>query len=189
MSSLPHLLQGPSTIKRRVPTIKKIVQKGPPSPPHPKPSIPTIKHSDSEAAQRNGATSGKNLNATVKTASWHLPKTAAPQRTGLEKRRRHSPAQQQLLLLLESNSEGSSDEGDFLEARKRAKTSVSAEPDVNRRVRSLQAFSEEDGGIFDMIHAADIASLDLPDFQPAFNGTFDSTLLLLQYPSASQQER
>lgn len=101
-------------------------------------------------------------------------------------RKRPSPVQQRL----QSSSEGSDSEEFIGISRKKARSCRSAEPDVRRRVRSQKAFSEDDG-LFDMVHAADIASLDKPNkFTPAFDASARSAeILLLQYPSASQQER
>jgi [histone H3]-lysine79 N-trimethyltransferase len=76
-----------------------------------------------------------------------------------------------------------------LEPRKRAKTSVSAEPDMNRKVRSIKAFSEENGGILKIIHAADIASLKSSEYEPALRASPKQMQQLLQYPSASKPER
>jgi len=53
----------------------------------------------------------------------------------------------------------------------------------------LQAFSEEDGGVFDMIHAESIASANSPKYEPALGEGPGQPQLLLQYPSASQHER
>ncbi|KAI9698724.1 MAG: Nucleosomal histone H3-Lys79 methylase [Candelina mexicana] len=86
----------------------------------------------------------------------------------------------------EDNDSAKSPEG----PRKKVKRSSSGEPDLKRVVRSRQAFSKDDNGVFQMVHGADIASLGEPN---KFNAAFDEFAtcddLLLQYPSASQQER
>lgn len=80
------------------------------------------------------------------------------------------------------------------EMRKRARTGESAEPDPERRVRSLDAFLEgEDENAtvipFPLVHAADVTSVQKPGkFQSAF-GEEGSGDVLLQYPSAAQKER
>jgi H3 lysine-79-specific histone-lysine N-methyltransferase len=74
--------------------------------------------------------------------------------------------------------------------RKRARTSASTEPDPDRRLRSVKAFSEEGARPFKMVHAADITSEQKAGkFKPAFGAEGKPTELLLQYPSASQKER
>ncbi|KAI9871919.1 MAG: Nucleosomal histone H3-Lys79 methylase [Pleopsidium flavum] len=101
-------------------------------------------------------------------------------------RKRPSPVQQRL----QSSSQSSDSEGSLSTSKKRSRSSKGIEPDLKRRVRSQKAFAKDDG-LFDMVHAADIASLDKPNqFTPAFGGSAGSVeTLLLQYPSASQQER
>ncbi|KAI9718416.1 MAG: Nucleosomal histone H3-Lys79 methylase [Candelaria pacifica] len=86
----------------------------------------------------------------------------------------------------EDNDSAESSEG----PRKRLKISSSSEPDLKRLVRSKQAFSEDDKGVFAMVHAAEIASLEEPNkFNAAFGESSTAGNIFLQYPSASQQER
>lgn len=114
-----------------------------------------------------------------------LPRTAL--KSGSSKptgRKRPSPAQKPL-----TSSAESSDTEDSFDARKRAKISVSTEPDLKRKVRSLEAFSPEQDA-FQMVHAADIASLDkATKFRSAFEEPSVLANVSLQYPSASQRER
>jgi H3 lysine-79-specific histone-lysine N-methyltransferase len=74
--------------------------------------------------------------------------------------------------------------------RKRARTSASAEPDPERQIRSVKAFSDEGTRPFKMVHAVDITSgQKAGKFKPAFGVEGKPTEILLQYPSASQKER
>ncbi|KAH7343010.1 histone-lysine N-methyltransferase, H3 lysine-79 specific [Rhexocercosporidium sp. MPI-PUGE-AT-0058] len=61
------------------------------------------------------------------------------------------------------------------------------EVDGERRLRSKHAFSEEDGGKFPMIHAADL----VPEAGNSRSATASSenVIVKLKYPSASQRER
>jgi H3 lysine-79-specific histone-lysine N-methyltransferase len=69
---------------------------------------------------------------------------------------------------------------------KRQKTSRSI--DLKRRLRSRRAFSEADGRIFEMIHAADISSATKKS-KLAVTVPVEHVTVELQYPSASQRER
>ena len=84
-----------------------------------------------------------------------------------------------------------SDADDVLELpQKRSKRDTVYQPDLKRRVWSRNAFSNDDSGIFSMVHAADIPSVDKSiKFQPSFEGLSDGAEIALQYPSASQKER
>lgn len=90
-----------------------------------------------------------------------------------------------------SSDDDASDTDTSFEVRKRARTDDSAEPDPERRVRSLKAFSEEGVKPFSMVHAADITSgKKAGNFKRAFGSDGDKPPeVLLQYPSASQKER
>ena len=91
---------------------------------------------------------------------------------------------------LESDSDDDVSDQDLGDARKRARKMRDAEPDPNRQIRSRKAFSEEDGGVFPMIHAADVASLSKhTKYKAAFPNDPEAIEVLLQYPSASQNER
>ncbi|KAK2808276.1 Nucleosomal histone H3-Lys79 methylase [Emmonsiellopsis sp. PD_5] len=100
-------------------------------------------------------------------------------------RKRPSPIQR-----LSSSSDESDTDASF-EISKRVKVSVSAEPDLQRRIRSEGAFSE-DGGKEEVaiVHAADITSVDKRgDFKTAFDAEAGSTTVRLQYPGASLGEK
>jgi [histone H3]-lysine79 N-trimethyltransferase len=93
-------------------------------------------------------------------------------------------------------SSSSEDEDD--QPRKRVKHSPKQILDPNRRIRDVQAFSEDDSKSFPMVHAADIANSNIIEhghykyqaFFTALAGDEDECPTVeLQYPSASQQER
>ena len=90
---------------------------------------------------------------------------------------------------LESDSDDDVSEQDFGNARKRARRISHVEPDPKRHIRSRKAFSEDDGGVFPMVHAADVASLNRPTkYKAAFPNDPQAIRVHLQYPSASQSE-
>ena len=92
---------------------------------------------------------------------------------------------------LQSDSEEGTTDDDREEVKnKRLRLSTDPEPDLNRQIRSKEAFADVNNGLFTMVHAADIASSSKPTkFKPAFPGFLDDNFVSLQYPSASQMER
>lgn len=91
---------------------------------------------------------------------------------------------------LESDSDDDVSDQDLGAARKRARRNSDVEPDLNRRIRSRKAFSKEDGGVFPMVHAIDVASLSKPTkYKAAFSNDPQAIQIRLQYPSASQSEK
>jgi len=62
----------------------------------------------------------------------------------------------------------------------RKKQKLGQHVDNKRQVRQKQAYSEEDGGVFEMIHAADVSSS---------RSAQENVTVKLKYPSASQRER
>ncbi|KAL9101155.1 MAG: hypothetical protein Q9163_003557 [Psora crenata] len=81
-------------------------------------------------------------------------------------------------------------DNDLYDPRKRARRNSTLEVDPNRCIGSRKAFSDEDGGKFDMVHAADIATLSNPkNYKPAFPNDPECAEVFLQYPSASQKEK
>ena len=91
---------------------------------------------------------------------------------------------------LESDSEDDGTTPGVEGVRKRVRRDSDFEPDPSRQIRSRKAFSEEDGGTFPMVHAADIATLSkAKEYIPAFPNELQSPEILLQYPSSSQHEK
>ena len=73
---------------------------------------------------------------------------------------------------------------------KRLRRSSDPEADPTRQIRSGKAFSEEVGGHFPMVHAADIATLSKHTaYRAAFPDDPQAIEIHLQYPSASQREK
>lgn len=91
---------------------------------------------------------------------------------------------------LESDSDGDVSDQDLGDARKRARRMGDVEPDLKRQIRSRKAFSDEDGGVFPMVHAVNVASLIKPTkYKAAFPNDPRAVEIHLQYPSASQKEK
>ncbi|TAQ85099.1 hypothetical protein B7494_g6578 [Chlorociboria aeruginascens] len=125
----------------------------------------------------------------VRSSSSSRPRPSSPSRkssdSGLKalKRkavRQKSPAQRPM----QSDSSDDDEGPDIPEKRQKAGRSV----DLKRKLRSKEAFSEEDGGVFEMIHAADIA-MDEKKSKIAIGTLVNRVTVNLQYPSASQRER
>ena len=118
-------------------------------------------------------------------------KRTEPASTSLKPRRQDSrkrilPAQQRF----DTSSDDSGSDASLGASRKRVKTSAETEPDLKRQVRCQKAFSEVDDTVFPMVHAADIASVDISSkFIAAFGEPIDCAEIELQYPSASHGER
>jgi [histone H3]-lysine79 N-trimethyltransferase len=98
--------------------------------------------------------------------------------------KRPSPAQR-----LSSDDDGSDTDTSF-EVRKRIRVSASADSGINRRIRSVEAFSEVSQKPFRMVHAADIASAqEIAKYRRAFEETGQPAEIVLQYPSTLPGER
>jgi len=116
------------------------------------------------------------------------PSPATPDRLEPRKRkavRQKSPAQQRLESDSDDDDVGSPASFDGF-ADKRQK--VDGPVDLKRNLRSRKAFSEDNGGVFEMIHAADIAS---PTRKSKLVTAVEekNVTVELKYPSASQRER
>ena len=113
--------------------------------------------------------------------------TPSPKPRAQQQRKRPTPTSQRLEF--DDDDNDVSEEDLDTSARKRARR-ISFEPDVDRKIRSRKAFSDENGGQFSMVHAAGIASLSQPaKYRPAFPDYTDKVEIQLQYPSASQKEK
>ncbi len=131
---------------------------------------------------RNGRITPRTFNVKQKPVAVQQASRPRAQKS----RKRPSSAQPRL----ESDSDESSMDGALEESRKRVRTSTDAEVDTKRLVRCRKAFSDKDGGLFPMVHAADIASLSKPTkYRAVFPEFPHATEILLQYPSASQREK
>jgi H3 lysine-79-specific histone-lysine N-methyltransferase len=97
--------------------------------------------------------------------------------------RQKSPTQQRLDT--DSEDDGATEE---LEGTSYKRQKTSRTIDSKRHLRSRRAFSEADGGVFEMIHAADISSVSKKP-KLAITLSAENVTVELQYPSASQRER
>jgi len=97
--------------------------------------------------------------------------------------RQKSPTQQRLDT--DSDDDGSTTE---FEGTSYKRQKVVRTVDLKRQLRSRQAFSDADGGVFEMIHAADIPSAGKKS-KLAVTVTAEDVTVELKYPSASQRER
>ncbi len=100
---------------------------------------------------------------------------------------RHSPAQEQRIEWGSDSEDEQDDSNTDFEGPSRKKQKLGRAVDSKRQLRQKQAFSKEDGGVFEMIHAADIPSGKKKSKTP--ESTSADTTVELQYPSASQRER
>lgn len=181
MGFFDHLQRGGAfTLKPQKPQVRKVVQprRAPSSTSNTPERAPSRAYSSSD---QRGTTLGS------RSVSRDLGRRASSNRTTpLRARKRQTPEQR-----LSSDDDDDADDTDTsFEVRKRARTGGSAEPDPDRRLRSLKAFSEDAAREFDMVHAADITSVQKAgQFTPTFEGGENSEDVLLQYPSASQKER
>ncbi len=156
-----------------------------------RPGIPKVTAHSSDRS--NGSHSTVNRQLSVRTgrsgtaengSRGPAPRSLKARSNGRSKQT--SPAPPLFSSSSDDNESAESPEG----PRKKVKRVSSSEPDLKRPIRSRQAFSEDDDGVFPMVHAAEIASLEEPNkFSAAFDKSTRSDSLSLQYPSASQQER
>ena len=140
----------------------------------------------------------KSLNSNPRlNDNRHLPGTLDMKRRPVTREQTSKPRTQNLRKRpsstqprLESDSDESSNDNFREGSRKRTRVSTDVEEDTRRHVRCRKAFSDEDGGSFPMVHAADIASLSKPTkYRAAFPDSVHATGIFLQYPSASHRER
>ena len=112
------------------------------------------------------------------------PKSSPQERLQNSRKRVSTTPQRQ-----EWGSDGDASDEDLNDLRKRARRHSTIEPDPNRCIRSRKAFSNDDGGKFEMVHAASIANVGKSkDYQLAFPMNPELKEVFLQYPSASQKE-
>lgn len=185
MGFFDHLQKGGSfSLQPKKPQIRKVVQTRPAAPSRsssqtPNSAPPRVSSTDKTRHSRSQRSS----------ASRDSEPPASKRRLGtpLRSRKRQTP---ELRLSSDDDDDDASDTDASFEVRKRARTSDSAEPDLERRVRSLKAFTEDAVKALPMVHAAEITSVQKPgNFQPAFGQTDQPAEVLLQYPSASPKER
>lgn len=140
--------------------------------------------------QRSTASSSRAASATARsrpaTPSSDDHGSSQPRPNKRKASRQRSPAQPHFDDDNDDEDEDVSAQGPAATLYKRQKTGRKV--DSKRRIRSDEAFSEADAGVFEMIHAADIASVNKKS-KLAVSGTTEKVTVELQYPSNSQRER
>ena len=127
----------------------------------------------------------KNLKANGSRSNSPKPRGSPKERLQNPRKRQSSTPQRQ-----EWGSDSDASDSDLSEMKKRTRRNSTIEPDPSRTIRSRKAFSDEDGGNFEMMHAASIANFGkAKEFKPAFPNYPEYKEVYLQYPSASQRER
>ncbi|KAJ5107051.1 hypothetical protein N7456_003726 [Penicillium angulare] len=185
MGFFDHLQKGGAfSLQPQKAQVRKVVQ----AKPVPK-AKPSLVQSPASSSPRVPSSDRSRKTSALKARSVSSDLDARPSKrlnTPTRGRKRPTPEQR----LASDDDEGISDSDASFEVRKRARTSASEEPDLERRVRSVKAFSEEGTRPFKMVHAADITSgQKAGKFKPAFGAQDKPAKILLQYPSASQKER
>lgn len=178
MGFFDHLQKGGAfSLQPQKAQVRKVVQTRPAAAAKPSMARSPQVQASSERSRKTHA---------LKSRSVSSDPDARPSKRNTPTRTRKRPTPEQRL----SSDDDVSDSDASFEVRKRARTSASAEPDPARRIRSVKAFSEEGSRPFEMVHAADITSVQKAGkFKPAFGVEGKPTEILLQYPSASQKER
>lgn len=185
MGFFDHLQKGGAgafSLQPKKAQIRKVVQTRPSAPTRsatqtPETRSPRVQPS-AERNQKAQALKSRSVSSDLEARSANRLNT--PSRV----RKRPTPEQR-----LSSDDDASDSDASF-EVHKRARMSASAEPDPERRLRSVKAFSEEGSRPFKMIHATEITSgQKAGKFKPAFGAEGKHKQILLQYPSASQKER
>lgn len=186
MGFFDHLQKGNTfSLQAKKPQIRKVVQ----PPPAPSPKSSSIRTESSVSSRPIVAPKGRKHEQS-KDNSRDRDRLSTPHsrlKTSRRLLKRPSPAQR-----LSSDDDDNDDSGTdtSFEMRKRARVSASAEPDLDRRIRSIDAFAEDGRREARIIHAADITSAKGgAKFRPAFGEPEGRTTISLQYPSRMEQER
>ncbi|KAF8849867.1 DOT1-domain-containing protein [Acephala macrosclerotiorum] len=166
-------------IKATVRTITVPTEKKPP--PRPSAVQAQKRHSDtrSPASARGSPSTARSSPASADDSSrLKVPKQGHS--------RPRSPAQQRIDWGSDDEENGGNNSTDY-EEPSRKKQKLERPVDSKRQLRQKQAFSGEDSGVFEMIHAADIP-IGKKKSKTAEQVAEDITVEL-QYPSSSQRER
>lgn len=188
MGFFDHLQKGGTfSLQPNKPQIRKVVQSRPAAPstisitPE-RPSARVYPSSSEKRRNPRGLDSSRSVSRDSRPSSNRATQSRS--------RKRQTP-EQRLSSDDDDDGGGADDTDASFEVRKRARTEDTAEPDPERRVRAVEAFSEDAANPFPMVHAADITSVQQKAgrFQPAFGEMENPADVLLQYPSAAQKER
>lgn len=182
MGFFDHLQKGGAfSLQPKKPQIRKVVQTRPAPPSRSSSQTPgtSSRTSPSDKPKKFQGSGSRSV-----SRDPDLPSSKRRLNTPSQNRKRQTPEQRL------SSDDDSSDTDTSFEVRKRARTGDGAEPDLERRLRSLKAFSEGEVKTLPIVHAANITSVQKAGcFKPAFGSTGRPTEILLQYPSASPKER
>lgn len=185
MGFFDHLQKGGAgafSLQPKKAQIRKVVQTRPAAPTRSATQTPETR---SPRVQPSAERNQKAQSLKSRSVSSDLEASSA-KRLSTPSRVRKRPTPEQRL----SSDDDASDSDASFEVHKRARMSASAEPDPERRLRSVKAFSEEGSRPFKMIHASEITSgQKAGKFKPAFGAEGKHKQIYLQYPSASQKER
>ncbi|KAL3472958.1 putative histone methylation protein Dot1 [Aspergillus californicus] len=181
MGVFDHLQKGGAfTLQARKPQIRQVV-KTRPAPQRPPAQAPNRQHLVAEPRK-------KTRDSASRSVSEERDYPASKRRlTPLRNRKRPTP-EQRLSSDDDDDDEGNNTDASF-DVRKRARIGDSPEPDYERRLRSVKAFSGDETRSLRIVHASRITSVEKRGkFQPAFGDTSKSTNIYLQYPSATPKE-
>ncbi|KAL2829973.1 putative histone methylation protein Dot1 [Aspergillus cavernicola] len=183
MGFFDHLQKGGAfSLQAKKPQIRQVSRPRPASPSRPSSQVSNRAPPRTLAAEPQKKTR-ESVSRSVSGEREYPP--SKRRLTPLRNRKRPTPEQR-----LSSDDDDGSDTDTSFEIRKRAKTGDSAEPDYERRLRSMKAFSGDETRSLPIVHAAEITSVQKPGkFKPAFGSTHERTGILLQYPSATPKER
>jgi H3 lysine-79-specific histone-lysine N-methyltransferase len=184
MGFFDHLQKGGGafSLQPKKPQIRKVVQTRPANPSRPPPQ-----NAEKAPSRASSSVNGKRTRESASRSASRDPGLRTPkQRLGSSSRTRKRQTPEQRL----SSDDDASDTDTSFEVRKRARTGDSAEPDLDRHLRSIKAFAEEGVKPLSMVHAKNVTSVQKAGkFTRAFGAGDKVTEILLQYPSASQKER
>lgn len=160
-----------------VKAVIRTVKVAPPKKPTPRPSAVRLaeRHRTSSPAGRASPSSAARMSPARDESRLRAPSSSR------SKVRKPSPGTEKIDWGDDSNDEDTVDSTTDFEEPSRKKVRLDRTVvDKNRRLRQKEAFSEVDGGRFDMIHAADISTSKTGE---------ENVVVELKYPSASQKER
>ncbi|QKX58558.1 uncharacterized protein TRUGW13939_05683 [Talaromyces rugulosus] len=194
MGFFDHLQKGGGfSLQAKKPQIRKVVTQAKPPPQQSRSSSAATTDTDASRVARSKQNNraareindSRNSNSTS-TKNGALLSKSRP-RTVARNLKRPSPIQR-----LSSDDDDSDTDASF-EVHKRAKLSDDIEPDLDRRIRAPEAFSDESPKALMLVHAADITSdKSSGKYVPVFNKDKDGsppTEVRLQYPTSLKGER
>lgn len=184
MGFFDHLQKGGAfSLQPKKPQIRKVVTQKKPPPPQSRAST------DSTPTSSPAPQAASNVKSKHAISQRREAQLASSQR--LKPRTSRNLKRPSPVLRLSSDDDDSDTDTSF-EVRKRAKLTDSAEPDFSRRIRSAEAFSNDEPKKLAMVHAANIISAKAPGkYKPAFGNEAENSFIEieLRYPSTFKGER